>query len=83
MEVPVNTLFVSSNGLRGSECCSDHVATRSMTDVAVALVQKMTLGAKAATPALERNHAYANEVIEARRALIAALEERRRTAVAA
>ena len=77
----MNILFVSSSR-RGSLSCSKQGAAHIMTDVEVTRVQGTALDARAATPAFERAHAYANEIIEARRALIAELEQRRRVAAA-
>jgi len=80
-KVSMNALFVSSNR-RGSLSCSKQGAAHVMTDVEVTHVQGTALGAKPATPALQRAHARANEIIEARRALIAELEQRRRVTAA-
>ena len=80
-KVSMNALFVSSNR-RGSLSCSKQGAAQIMTDVEVPGVRGTALGAKPATAAFDRVHAYANEIIEARRALIAELEQRRRVSAA-
>ena len=77
----MNILFASSSR-RGGFSCSKQVAAHVMTDVEVARAQGTALGAKPATPAFEGVHAYANEIVEARRALIAELEQRRRVTAA-
>lgn len=54
-----------------------------MTDVEVIRIEGTAFGAEAAEKALQRAHAQAHEIVEARRALVVELEQRRRAAAAA